>query len=126
MDQKPKNFFEFERVTSCFAHFKLVGELCFVNNRCVGFTKIEIETPDKTAKLTRKWKAKINRKIKLDTVPRGCLGCSGRELVLPLFAGEEVREKPVLVLKVLPKEMCKFREVFKSWTEKRGEFWVYK
>lgn len=98
------------RICRPFVSFHLIGDLCFVNKRCVGFTSIFLGKEDLLFKLTRGDVKSIFKKLNKRVECTVCRCCQGSTLPVTIFS------KNGVTISLGAGEICNFKRYLEEWT----------
>lgn len=104
---------DFKTVYSRYASFCLVGVLCFVKQRCVGFTSILLMKEGLFFELTRRDFCNILKRLNKQRKCLFCNCCNGTQRSVAFFSRHNV------TFRVEGSEICQLKHVLKKWTLKK-------
>jgi len=95
-----------------YRNFDLIGTLCFVKRRCVGFTSLTVEKDDQYFELSRQDIKKIKRNLNKRVTCETCECCMNAHLPLTIITKGDVS------FHLEKYEICQFRKCFFKWASK--------
>lgn len=110
LQQSKDSPIELRKICRPFVSFHLIGDLCFVNKRCVGFTSIFLGKEDLLFKLTRGDVKSIFKKLNKRVECTVCRCCQGSTLPVTIFS------KNGVTISLGAGEICNFKRYLEEWT----------
>ena len=102
------------RIYGRYKYFHLIGDLGFLNRRCVGFISIFLKKDEQIFKLTRRDVRSIRKKLNKKTTCDVCRCCSNVPWPVKIYSKDNVH------FYLETDEICRFRRSLLNWTSKRS------